>query len=193
VLFAILRQLKPRRLLEVGSGFSTRVSAAAAAANAREGQPLAITSIDPDPRADLASVLSHGHSHERVSATEVPIERFLELAAGDVLFIDSSHTVKRGSEVNYLVLEVLPRLASGVVVHFHDIFFPEDYPRVWFERGVCLSEQYLVQAYLAENRGWEVVFAAHAVARDQAARLRAAVGWFDPAEVGQESLWIRRR
>jgi predicted O-methyltransferase YrrM len=194
VLFAMLRHLKPHRLIEVGSGFSTRVAAAAAAANAREGRPLVVTSIDPEPRTDLAPVLRHHHhSHERIRANEVPVTRFLELAAGDVLFIDSSHTVKRGSEVNYLVLEILPRLRSGVVVHFHDIFLPEDYPRAWFERGTYLSEQYLVQAYLAENRRWEVVFAAHAVARDHAARLLAAVRWFDPSAVGQESLWIRRR
>jgi hypothetical protein len=193
VLFAMLRHLKPQRLIEVGSGFSTRVAVAAAAANAREGHPLALTSIDPEPRADLASGLGPDHAHERRRATDVPLARFLELAAGDVLFIDSSHTVKRGSEVNYLVLEVLPRLASGVVVHFHDIFFPEDYPRAWFERGTYLSEQYLVQAYLAENRRWDVVFAAHAVARDHAARLGVAAPWFDPWDVGQESLWIRRR
>lgn len=192
VLFAMLRHLKPRRVIEVGSGFSTRVMLAAAAANARNGRPLALTSIDPEPRIDLHVAPGNGHVHERSSATAVPVARFLELAAGDVLFIDSSHTVKRGGEVNYLVLEVLPRLGSGVVVHFHDIFLPQDYPRAWFESGTYLSEQYLVQAYLADNRAWEILFATHAVAQIHAAELRATTKWFDPSDIGQESFWIRR-
>lgn len=193
VLFAILRHLKPKRVIEIGSGFSTLIAAAAAAANRREGHDTALLSIDPEPRVDLAAGLDGAHVHERASAADVPVARFLDLGRGDVLFVDSSHIVKRGSEVNHLILEVLPRLASGVLVHFHDVFLPEDYPRSWFERGTYLNEQYLVQAYLAENPAWEVVFAAHAVAREHGARLRALLARFDPSDVGQESLWIRRR
>lgn len=173
VLYAMIRHLKPGRVLELGSGFSTLVSAAACSANRREGRPCQLIAVDPSPRITLqpAPFLKI----EDCGAESLPLERYLELGPGDVLFIDSSHTVKLGSEVNFIVLEVLPRLQRGVVVHFHDIFLPFEYPRAWFERGTYLSEQYLLHAFLIENQGYEILLAVHALCRDHPDRLAAAL------------------
>jgi predicted O-methyltransferase YrrM len=172
-LYAMLRHLKPRRLLELGSGFSTLVSAAACAENAREGSPCQLVAVDPSPRIPLRAG-PHVQIDNR-DAQALPLERYLELERGDVLFIDSSHTVKLGSEVNFLVLEVLPRLRPGVVVHFHDIFLPFEYPRAWFDRGTYLSEQYLLHAFLIDNPGYEVLLAVQALWREYPERMANAI------------------
>ncbi|MFH1178070.1 MAG: class I SAM-dependent methyltransferase [Acidobacteriota bacterium] len=193
LLWAMVRHFRPRRLLELGAGFSTLISAAACAANAREDDAVELVSVDPEPRIGLAPVLPGLTRLERRSAAELPLDRFLALEANDILFIDTTHTVKRGSEVNYLVLEVLPCLRAGVVVHFHDIFLPYEYPREWFAAGTYLAEQYLLQAFLIENDTYEILFAAHAVSRALPARLAKVIPLFDPTTVGQEAFWMRRR
>src|SRR5581483_11082477 len=101
----------------------------------------------------------------------VPAERLDEhvitgLGLGDVLFVDTTHTVKTGGDVTRIVLEFLPRLAPGVLVHLHDIFLPYEYPREWVvQERRAYAEQYLLQAFLAFNPTYEVVFPAHAVTR----------------------------
>jgi hypothetical protein len=109
------------------------------------------------------------------------------------LFIDSSHTVKRGSEVNFLVLEVLPRLPDGVFVHFHDIFLPYDYPQKWLRRGTFLAEQYLVHAFLIGNPDFEVLLATHSLFRGRGDELCAALPPLPTGMLAPASLWLRRR
>ncbi len=114
------------------------------------------------------------------------------MAPGDILFVDTTHTVKIGSDVNFIVLDVLPRLAPGVIVHFHDIFLPFEYPRRWFETdGYLWAEQYLLQAFLAFNTAFEVLVPAQALARDQAERLRRVVPRMDPA-ASPGAFWLQR-
>src|SRR5918998_2515368 len=129
LLYAMLRWSKPGRYVELGSGHSTLVAAEALAANARDGSPGEITCFDPYPS---SHVLARPDLRERVR--EVAVQRLPEaelsgLAAGDVLFVDTSHTVKLGGDVNRIVLDLLPLLAPGVVVHFHDVFLPRAYSR----------------------------------------------------------------
>jgi predicted O-methyltransferase YrrM len=193
LLYALLRHLKPRRLLELGSGYSTLVAAQAARANAGEGRPLDVTSIDAAPREALLRGIDDVVRLERGRAEELPLARFGELERGDVLFVDTSHTVKHGSEVNWLVLEVLPRLAPGVVVHFHDVFLPYAYPRKWLVDEMMLAEQYLIQAFLTGNRDWRVLVAAHALARaepDRLARTFPSLGRTPSA--GPGAFWLER-
>ncbi len=151
VLYAVLRALKPARVLEVGAGVSTAVTLAALE---RNGTGL-VTCIEPYPRAALRRL--HVTLIESPVQT-VPLEVFAALRAGDVLFIDSTHAVRVGGDVNYLVLEILPRLSPGVFVHFHDIFLPYDYPPDFFESLWSWTETSLVRAYLAGNRSVEVLF-----------------------------------
>jgi predicted O-methyltransferase YrrM len=192
LLYAMVRHHKPRRLLEFGTGYSTLVSARACAANAREGHSVEFVSVDPAPRFLGASGPGTARL-EHLSARSVPLERFLELGAGDILFIDTSHTVKLGSEVNFLILEVLPLLRPGVLVHFHDIFLPYDYPYDWFARQTYLTEQYLLQAFLSGNPAYEVVLATHAMARMHHDALAQIVPTVAAVRYGPAAFWIRRR
>src|SRR4029079_12969350 len=124
--------------------------------NAADGSPLTLEVFDPFP-----GVVSEGlpglSRLERIGAQQVPLETFESLESGDVLFVDTTHTVKVGSDVNFIVLEVLPRLREGVHVHLHDIFLPYEYPRKWLEDyGLYWTEQYLVHAFLVYNSAFEV-------------------------------------
>jgi hypothetical protein len=200
LLYALIRHLRPGRILELGSGFSTLVSAAACMANARAGHPAELVAVDPDPRTPVSEAMEGLSRIERRDCRELPFERFLALEDGDVLFVDTSHVVKLGSEVNWLVLEILPRLAAGVYVHFHDVFLPYEYPRYLLELEAYFNEQYLVHAFLVGNREWEVKLALCALYRRQRERLAAlipSVGQSieDPrfAAVTPAAFWLRRR
>ena len=193
LLHALVRHARPRRIIEVGGGYSTLVLAGACRRNAAGGSSCELVSIDPEPRLALPEDLSGSVRLDRRSAAEVAVEDFTGLRPGDILFIDSSHTAKRGSEVNFLVLEVLPRLQPGVFVHFHDIFLPYDYPQKWFRRGTYLSEQYLVHAFLLGNPGFEVLLAAHALFRGHGEELRACLPPLPPGTLDPAALWLRKR
>jgi hypothetical protein len=188
VLYATVRALAPRRIVELGSGHSTLVTAEAIR---KGGSDTRLEVYDPYAavvRPDLPG-LTALHA---VPAQEVSLSVFDALGAGDILFVDTTHTVKAGSDVNRIVLEVLPRLASGVVVHLHDIFIPFEYPRVWLEDfGLYWSEQYLVQAFLAMNPGYEVLWASAALARLRQPALAKALPPGVPPEDGS-AFWIRR-
>jgi hypothetical protein len=159
LLYAMLRARKPRRVLELGSGFTTLLIGEAARRNAADGVETEHVAYDPFPRAQILGESPPPPTRfESLSATDVPLEVFRSLEAGDVLFVDTTHTVKLGSDVNYIVLDVLPVLAPGVIVHFHDIFLPWEYPRDWFDQmQYYWAEQYLLQAFLAFNDAFEVV------------------------------------
>jgi hypothetical protein len=155
MLQSMIRHLRPRRYLEVGSGWTT---ALALDTNDRflNGE-MSITAIEPYPHL-LRSLL---HPGDRVEILEspvqaVPLARFQELERGDVLFIDSSHVVKAGSDVHFLFTSVLPALSPGVHVHIHDVFWPFEYPRHWIEEGRAWNELYLVHAFLLFNEAFEV-------------------------------------
>lgn len=157
VLHSMLRTLQPNRVLEVGSGYSS-----AMILDTIEhwlGDQSHLTCIDPHP--ELLHSLIHPNDKSRVkvlgqNVQDVEIANFSELEKDDVLFIDSSHVVKFGSDVNYLFFEVLPRLVRGVWVHFHDIFYPFDYPAEWLREGRAWQEAYLLQAFLMYNQDFAV-------------------------------------
>lgn len=192
LLYAMVRHHRPRRMLEFGAGFSTLVTARACAANTAYGRPAELVSHDPeasapaDPIDGLSAVRS-------VRAQDVAPEVFASLTAGDVLFIDSSHTVKVGGDVPFLLLEVIPRLAPGVVVHVHDVFLPWEYPREWLARNRWYwAEQHLLQALLVGNQALEVMVAGHALWRAHPAELERLLPHLDPAHPPL-SFWMRRR
>jgi fermentation-respiration switch protein FrsA (DUF1100 family) len=194
LLYAILRARKSRKVLELGSGFTTLLIGEAARRNAADGTVTEHTAYDPFPRAQILGEEPPPPTRfESLPATEVPLDDFRRLEAGDVLFVDTTHTVKLGSDVNYIVLDVLPVLAPGVIVHFHDVFMPWEYPRVWFETmQYYWAEQYLLQAFLAFNDAFEVLVPAQAVARDHPDRLGAVVPSFT-SDTRPGALWLTRR
>ncbi|MDX6643657.1 MAG: hypothetical protein QOD76_1619, partial [Solirubrobacteraceae bacterium] len=118
---------------------------------------------------------------------------FLELGDGDVLFIDTSHTVKTGGDVVFLFHEVLPRLASGVVVHIHDIFLPWDYPPDWVFSGRAWNEQYLVRSFLTFNSAFRILLGTGWMSHHQPDALAAALPDYPNSyRNGGGSLWIQR-
>jgi predicted O-methyltransferase YrrM len=191
LLEAMLRHLRPRRMIEVGSGFSTLV-AARVNRELLDGA-MRLTCIEPYPRDFLVAGVPGVGDIEARSVQDVPLSRFDELGSGDVLFIDTSHTVKTGGDVPWLFNRVLPRLASGVHVHVHDVFLPGDYPRQWVLEGWGWNELYLVQSFLAFNSAFEVVVGAQwMIQRRREALLRAFPDYVRHEERGGAALWIRR-
>ena len=145
IYYALIRHLQPQRIIEIGGGYSTQIATKALAAN-RKGK---LVCIEPYPER------LNGSNVELIQkrVEEMNVDFFSTLEANDILFIDSSHTVKFRSDVCYEFLEILPRLAPGVWVHVHDIFFPHDYPAEWLiNRRLALNEQYLLEAFLSFNK-----------------------------------------
>jgi len=193
-LYAFIRTMRPRRMIEVGSGMSTRISAAAFEENRRQGYPGTFTAIEPYPDARLRAGIPGLAKVIPQKVEDVPLETFLELEENDILFIDSSHTVKIFGDVNYLFLTVLPQLKPGVVVHVHDIFFPLDYlPHHFFNRGAkqIWQEQYLLHAFLMFNREFEVLLCGSYLHVQHLAALRQLFPWYH-AERCPSSFWMRR-
>jgi len=159
MLHGMIRHIRPKRIIEVGSGFS---SAAMLDINDRlfEGaMQLTFIDIDFDSLRARCGDLGTGHAVcLEQPVQDVPLETFSQLEAGDVLFIDSSHVSKAGSDVNHLFFRVLPRLAQGVYVHIHDIAWNLEYPREWLENGLAWNEQYLLRAFLMHNEAWKIAF-----------------------------------
>lgn len=194
VLYSYIRWLKPRRLLEIGSGFSTLVTLRAAHENEIEGKPLSVTCVEPYPQDYIKQLARTGHvSLINEPVQNVPVTRLTDLAAGDVLFIDSSHVLRTGSDVQFEYLEVLPRLAAGVHVHIHDIFLPREYPAAWIlKRHLFLNEQYLLQAFLTHNSRFEVMLGLAYLHSRRPEVLGAAFDTFDAARSQPGSFWMRR-
>lgn len=188
LLYAVVRRFRPNRIVELGSGYSTLIIREALERGGGPGAAEVLRTYDPY-RSDL---LPPDAEVVALRAQDVPEEVFRELGAGDLLFVDTSHTVKVGGDVNRIVLEVLPLLQPGVIVHFHDIFLPYPYSRGHLEHAHFWTEQYLLQAFLIENAAWEVLIAAFSLSRAHPERLAAAIPSFGPG-VNPGALWIRRR
>jgi SAM-dependent methyltransferase/predicted O-methyltransferase YrrM len=193
VLHCLVRRSKPKRIIEVGSGFSTCLTAAALLKNAGEGHPAHFVAIEPHPN-DVLRAGIPGLNELRVEPVQsLPAAFADDLDEHDMLFIDSSHVVRIDSDVRFLFLEVLPRLKPGVLVHVHDVFLPADYPRAWVvDEHRFWSEQYLLHALLLFSRAFEVVWAGsfmHMKHPDALARVFPA---YDRQAAWPGSFWIRR-
>ena len=188
VAYCMVRHFQPRLIIEVGGGFSSLITAQAAVKN----KSSSLVCIDPFPLDFLVAGFPGLASLVQKPVQDVELDFFSKLESGDILFIDSSHTVKIGGDVNYLFLEVLPRLKPGVIVHVHDIRFPLDYDRQWVLGEFRFwAEQYLLQAFLAFNSEFEVLIC------------NSYLGFYFPEELkscfphspwwGGGSFWMRRR
>jgi predicted O-methyltransferase YrrM len=163
-LHCILRDLRPRHIVEVGSGFST--AAILDTSDRFLSSDLRLTCVEPHP--ERIKSLARPGDENRIDvvaspAQDVPLELFTDLDEGDVLFVDSTHVSKLRSDVNRLVLEVLPSLATGVVVHFHDVFWPFEYPWAWIEENRAWNEIYLLRAFLSFNPAFEILLFNHLI------------------------------
>jgi predicted O-methyltransferase YrrM len=191
ILRAIILKARPSRIIEIGSGMST----ACMLDTLEEGRlQSAITCIEPYPQRLYASLQEGDRARLTVierPVQEVPLETFAALGAGDILFIDSTHVMKTGSDVNYELFEILPSLKPGVLIHFHDLHYPFEYPKGWVvDKNFSWNEIYAVRAFLMYNEAFEILFHGsffvrrnqELVRRTYAPLLRNAGG----------SLWIRK-
>ena len=187
VLYSMIRRFKPARIVEVGSGFSTRVMRRAILDG---GLQTRLTSIDPIPRVDITSFADE---QIRTPVENLGASRLVELLqSNDILFIDSSHLITTGGDVTFLCLEVIPELQPGVFVHFHDIFLPFEYPQPWvvdFRWG--WNEQYLVQAFLYNNSEFEIVWPAFYMWTQYKGEVLKTIPC-DPLRTSPSSFWLRK-
>ena len=188
-LFVFLRKLRPKRVIEIGSGFSSLLIADV---NERflEGS-CEFTCIEPYPRNFLRQGV-RGISRLLVERVQrVDPQEFKQLAAGDILFIDSSHVSKTGSDVNFLFFEILPLLKPGVLVHVHDIFLPLEYPRQWvIGDNRSWNEQYVLQALLMYSTRFQIMFGCAYAASQLGHLVVAALARADGHGMGGGSLWL---
>lgn len=188
LLYAIVRDRKPGRIVEIGSGHSTRF---AAQAIKDEGLNSRIVAIDPAPRAAIEA-LAPAVEIRRRTIQEAGLADIEALRAGDVLFIDSSHILMPGSDVDILFNRALPGLSAGVLVHIHDIFLPDPYPADWEWRGY--NEQNAIPG-LIEGGGYELLAASRYMLTRMADDVAAQLGGPPPAPPGARpaSLWLEKR
>ena len=191
VLHGMLRHFQPRRLIEIGSGFSSCMTL-----DTNEhflDNSVSLTFIEPYPELLYRLI---GDRRGAATVHEKPVQDvddsvFAALEAGDVLFIDSTHVAKAGSDVNHLFIHVLPLLKPGVIIHIHDVFWPFEYPEDWVREGRVWSELYLLRSFLQFNQDFEVLlfndwFALfeRALVHEQLPKMLGAPGG---------ALWLRRR
>jgi predicted O-methyltransferase YrrM len=198
-LLSVMQRACPRRIVEVGSGFS---SACMLDINDRLFRSeIQFTFVEPYPER-LRSLLRKGDSRNatviesRLQDTSLKV--FTSLEANDILFVDSSHVAKIGSDVNHLFFEILPRIQPGVFVHIHDVFWPFEYPKVWLEEGRAWNEQYMLRAFLQGNSQFEIVLFGSLL--ESLDRLRFERYWpmvgersAENLNIGSGSIWLRRK
>jgi hypothetical protein len=174
VYYGLVRDLQPRRVVEVGSGWSSLLLARALA---RNETPCAVTLVEPEPNPELFAALPAEWDVRRSILQHADLGLFEGLGAGDVCLFDGSHCVRTASDVNWFFFEVLPRLAPGVVVLIHDMLFPDDYFDRWvFDEGLSWNEQYLLQAFLMHNDAYRVRIANHALWIERRAEIERLYG-----------------
>ena len=156
-LYSMMRHFRPKRIVEMGSGFSSALMLDTNELFFKDS--IGLTFIEPYPER-LKSLLKPKDANSTTiiekRVQDVSLETFDDLGPGDFLFIDSTHVSKTGSDVNHIIFQILPRLSPGVMIHFHDIFYPFEYPRKWVYEGRSWNENYIVKAFLMYNEQFEI-------------------------------------
>lgn len=155
-LYSIIRHYNPKKIIEVGSGFSSALMMDVN--DIFFNHSIELTFVEPYPDRLIGLI---GNDKNRVKlikekVQDTSLKIYEELSSGDILFIDSSHIVKTGSDVNFIISEILPRLKPGVLIHFHDIFYPFEYPKTWVYGGRNWNEDYFIKSFLMYNDSFEI-------------------------------------
>jgi predicted O-methyltransferase YrrM len=190
ILYSFMRHYKPKRIIEIGSGYS---SALMLDTNEHFNLGIELCFIEPHSKL-LLSLLKKGDSDfckiYESKVQDVPLQNFLKLRQNDILFIDSSHITKTGSDVNFEFFEILTNLNSGVIIHFHDIFYPFEYPKEWVMDGKNWNEAYLLRAFLSYNNEFEILhFSQYVHEHHKDAFKRMPLAYKNKGG----NLWIRRK
>lgn len=155
----MLNIIKPKRLIEVGSGYTSAMMLDINEYCLMYESQIDLTFIEPYPKL-LNSLLKES---DRINLVETELQAidlkfFQVLEEGDILFIDSTHVSKTGSDVNYLFFEIIPRLNPGVIIHLHDIFYPFEYPHKWLKEGMVWNELFLLRSFLQYNNNYKILY-----------------------------------
>lgn len=187
---SLIRHFRPHRVVEIGAGESTRFAAHALALNASYGHAAELTAVEPFEAAYLDEL---GARVIRQRVEELGIASFTNLQPNDFLFIDSSHLPRPGGDVPFLLLEMIPALPPGVVLHIHDVFTPRDYPAEWSRRRWFWTEQYVVEALLIGNARLEVLLSVSYLTERYPREFAAACPVAAARENGPtpSSIWLR--
>ena len=194
VLYSVIRSFKPRRLIEVGGGFSTLIAQAAILRNAREDTDLKCDHMCIEPYSN-PWLERHDVHIVRMPVEELDLDLFRSLEKNDLLFLDSSHIIRPQGDVLFAFLEVFPILKAGTLVHVHDIFTPKDYPDEWVRAQILFwNEQYLLEAFLSFNSHYEIVGALNFLKYKHWDNIaaRCPILASEPASE-PSSFWMRRR
>jgi predicted O-methyltransferase YrrM len=191
ILYSLMQHFHPQKIVEVGSGFS---SAAMLDINDRFfDSSIQFTFIEPYPERLISLLTENDRERHHICvdiAQHVPHTIYTELKNNDILFIDSSHVAKVGSDVVFLLTEILPILKRGVIIHIHDIYWPFEYPEEWVISGRAWNEAYLVKAFLQFNSNFEVLLFNSYLATHHRDLMKQCLPLFLPD--GGSSLWIRK-
>ena len=188
---AMIRHNKPRKIIEIGSGSSTRFAASACIMNETEGIHCELVAIEPFPTKELRKGFP---GLARLIENKVQSVDLKEFEDCDLLFIDSSHVVKIGGDVNYEILEIIPRLKKDCLVHFHDILLPGEYWKDWVMGNKWFwSEQYLLQAFMQFNRDFEIMWASRYQHLNNELMIKDVFPYFEQRKHRITSFWIRRK
>lgn len=188
VYYAMIRHYKPRKIIEIGGGESTRVAALACLKNQPE-DPCRLVCIEPYPGQDLRQGFDGLSRLIQEKVQSVPLSEFEDC---DLLFIDSSHVVKMGSDVVWEMLEIVPRLQKGCLVHFHDIFLPREYPEALAKQRLFWSEQYLLWAFLLFNNSYKILWSSQFMCLKKAERLKEVFKEHFQSDYPVSSFWVQR-
>jgi predicted O-methyltransferase YrrM len=192
VLYSMLRIFRPQRVVEVGSGYSSACTMDTVD-HYLDGR-VAVTFIEPYP--SLLRQILDSDTLGRTTLHESPVQDvaltvFEQLNNRDILFIDSTHIMKTASDVCYELFDILPRLAPGVLIHFHDVFWPFEYPASWvLEENRSWNELYGLRAFLMYNGGFEIIFFNDYFVRFERDLIQATYPMFLKNTGG--SLWLRK-
>lgn len=193
VLFSMIRANKPKRIIEVGSGFTSGLMMGI---NEQYfDNKIDITFIEPYPqllyermrKGDKArnTVIAHG-------VQDVPLSVFKQLKENDILFIDSTHVSKFNSDVNYEIFDILPELNKGVLIHFHDVFDGFEYPLTWLKDGWSWNEDYMLRAFLMNNKEYEILLMNDYLSNRHPVPLKTSYPKQDKDILNGGSLWLRK-
>jgi len=195
ILYCMIRHFKPKKIFEIGSGYSTFLSAQAILKNREENTDYEceLIAIEPYPNKILKAGFPGLSKIIPKKVQDIPLSELEKLSENDILFIDSSHALKIGGDVQYEYLEILPRLNKGVLIQIHDIFLPKEYPKDFVLKGYWFyTEQYLLQAFLTFNDRFEVLWAGSYMHYRHPSKLEAAFSSYTRSKILPGSFWIRK-
>ncbi len=194
LIFSMIRDKKPKRIVEIGSGFSSGLMMEV---NEKYfNSKIKITFIEPYPAILNQRMKKGDKSKYKVIPTgvqDVPLDVFKQLEKDDILFIDSTHVSKFNSDVNYEIFDILPELKKGVIIHFHDIIEGFEYPKVWLDKGWAWNEAYLLRAYLTNNYDYNVLLMTNFITNHFPELVKKSFPNHDDEILNGGSLWLVKK